>query len=76
MLRLYHVDAMLRQRCLFAAGLAVVACFAVRPPGGAQAATDIPARLSDTEFWTLAEQLSEPAGRPILREVTSCAVAQ
>jgi hypothetical protein len=61
MLRLYHVEAMLSRR-LFAAGLVVIACFAVRPSTGVGAATDFPARLTDPEFWTLTEQLSEPGG--------------
>ena len=61
MLRLYHVEAMLSRR-LFAAGLVVIACFTVRPSTGVGAATDFPARLTDPEFWTLTEQLSEPNG--------------
>jgi len=53
---------MLSRRRLFVAGLAVFACLAVRPPGGVRAATDIPAKLTDPEFWALTEQLSEPGG--------------
>ena len=50
------------RRRLFAAGFAVVACLAVRSSTGLGAATDIPDRLTDREFWTLTEGLSEPSG--------------
>src|SRR5262245_7657748 len=45
-----------------AAGLAVVALFVSSPALDAFRA-DLPAKLSDQDFWSLSEQLSEPGGQ-------------
>ena len=49
-----------RFAALLLTGIATLAVLA--SPSGLRAAADLPARLSDQDFWTLTEELSEPNG--------------
>ena len=52
----------MRRRVLLGIGLAAALAWTVPGTPGAAAGADLPARLSDAEFWKLIEDFSEPSG--------------
>ena len=55
-----HVASLLRSRLLTPAIGLLLAVLAISP--GRAGSADVPARLTDQEFWRLTEELSEPDG--------------